>query len=82
MAKVLGKAPTKGRKPATFGPGRYLARPSQRRSAYMVTGDPPLSAAPVPPDFHLLQPKGTAVEAEEWESSLRQATAIASHQVL
>jgi hypothetical protein len=90
MAKVLGKAPAKGRKPATFGPGRYLTRPSQRRSAYMVTGDPPLSAAPVPPDFHLLQPKGSATEhvpvrlsateAEEWESSLRQSTAIASHQ--
>ena len=90
MAKILGKAPAKGRKPATFGPGRYLARPSQRRSAYMITGDPPLSAAPVPPGFHLLQPKGSATEhmpvrlsateAEEWESTLRQSTAIASYQ--
>ncbi len=25
MAKILGKAPAKGRMPATFGPGRYLA---------------------------------------------------------
>ena len=90
MAKLLGKAPSKGRKAATFGPGRFLSRPSQRRSAYRITGDPPLSAAPVPPDFHLLQPKGattehvavrlSAAEAEDMESSLRQSTAVASHQ--
>jgi hypothetical protein len=90
MAKLLGKAPSKGRKPATFGPGRYLSRPSQRRSAYRITGDPPLSAAPVPPDFHLLQPKGSATEhvavrlsaaeAEDMETGLRQSTAVASHQ--
>jgi hypothetical protein len=90
MAKILGKAPSKGRKAATFGPGRYLSRPSQRRTAYKITGDPPLSAAPVPPDFHLLQPKGattehvavrlSAAEAEDMESTLRQSTAVASHQ--